>query len=62
MRPADKHLTPQELDLLLLDPADSRDSNASGALPLEARQHLNGCTYCQSVAEKCRKAEEALRN
>ena len=62
MRPADKHLTPQELDLLLLNPADSRDSNASGALSSEARQHLNGCMYCQSVAEKCRKAEEALRN
>ncbi len=62
MRPADKHLTPQELDLLLLNPANSRDSNASGALSSEARQHLNGCVYCQSVAEKCRKAEEALRN
>jgi CHAT domain-containing protein/tetratricopeptide (TPR) repeat protein len=62
MRPADKHLTPQELDLLLLNPADSRDSNATGALPPEAQQHLNGCMYCQSVAEKCRKAEEALRN
>ncbi len=62
MRPADKHLTPQELDLLLLNPADSRDSNATGALPPEAQQHLNGCKYCQSVADKCRKAEEALRN
>lgn len=62
MRPADKHLTPQELDLLLLNPADSRDSNATGALPPEAQQHLNGCEYCQSVADKCRKAEEALRN
>lgn len=62
MRPADKHLTPQELDLLLLNPADSRDSNAPGALPPEAQQHLNGCEYCQSVAEKCRNAEEALRN
>lgn len=62
MRPADKHLTPQELDLLLLNPADSRDSNATGALPPEAQQHLNGCEYCQSVAEKCRNAEEALRN
>ena len=62
MRPADKHLTPQELDLLLLNQADSRDSNASGALSSEAQQHLNGCVYCQSVAEKCRKAEEALRN
>ncbi|MBZ5490799.1 MAG: CHAT domain-containing protein [Acidobacteriia bacterium] len=62
MRPADKHLTPQELDLLLLNPADSRDSNATGALPPEAQQHLNGCMYCQSVADKCRKAEEALRN
>ncbi len=62
MRPADKHLTPQELDLLLLNPADSRDSNATGALPPEAQQHLNGCLYCQSVAEKRRKAEEALRN
>src|ERR1051326_4257441 len=62
MRPADKHLTPQELDLLLLNPADSRDSNASGALPPEAQQHLSGCMYCQSVADKCRKAEEALQN
>ena len=62
MRPADKHLTPQELDLLLLNPADSRDSNVSGALPPEAQQHLNGCMYCQSVAEKCRNTEEALRN
>lgn len=62
MRPADKHLTPQELDLLLLNPADSRDSNAPGALPPEAQQHLNGCEYCQSVADKCRNAEEALRN
>jgi CHAT domain-containing protein len=62
MRPADKHLTPQELDLLLLNPADSRDSNATGVLPPEAQQHLNGCMYCQSVADKCRKAEEALRN
>lgn len=62
MRPADKHLTPQELDLLLLNPADSRDSNAPGALPPEAQQHLYGCVYCQSVADKCRNAEEALRN
>src|SRR5690348_12015511 len=62
MRPADKHLTPQELDLLLLNPADSRDSNASGALSPEARQHLNGCTFCQSAVEKYRKAEEVLRS
>src|ERR1041384_7390458 len=62
MRPADQHLTPQELDLLLLNPADSRDSNASGALSPEAQQHLSECAICQSSAENYRKVEEVLRS
>src|SRR3954454_11047687 len=61
MRPADSHLTPQELELLLFGPADPRDSNAGSASAREAQQHLSGCADCQSVAEKYRKADEMLR-
>jgi CHAT domain-containing protein/tetratricopeptide (TPR) repeat protein len=60
MRPADEHLTPQELGLLLLKTADSRDSNTAGTLEPAAQRHLEGCAACQSRAEKYRKVEEAL--
>jgi CHAT domain-containing protein len=60
MRPADEHLTPQELELLLLTPADSRDSNAAGVLEPAAQHHLETCAVCQAEAERYRKVEEAL--
>jgi CHAT domain-containing protein len=60
MRPADEHLTPQELGLLLLKEADSRDSNAAGTLEPAAQQHLDECTACQSRAARYRKVEKAL--
>ena len=61
MRPADSHLTPREMDLLLFGPADPRDGNVGSASAREAQQHLSGCAVCQSVAEKYRKADEILR-
>lgn len=61
MRPADLHLTPQEMESLLFGPADPRDSNVGSASAREAQQHLSGCAVCQSVAEKYRKADEMLR-
>lgn len=61
MRPADFHLTPQEMASLLFGPADPRDSDTGSASAREAQQHLSGCTVCQSVAEKYRKADEMLR-
>ncbi|HKV92288.1 MAG TPA: CHAT domain-containing protein [Candidatus Angelobacter sp.] len=61
MRPADFHLTPQEMELLLFGPADPRDSKADSASAREAQQHLSECAVCQSVAEKYRKADELLR-
>jgi CHAT domain-containing protein/cytochrome c-type biogenesis protein CcmH/NrfG len=60
MRPADSHLTPQEMELLLFGQADPRDSNVGSASAREAQQHLSGCAVCQSVAEKYRKADEML--
>ena len=60
MRPADEHLTPQELGLQLLKTVDSRDSNAAGTLEPAAQRHLEGCAACQARAEKYRKVEEAL--
>jgi CHAT domain-containing protein len=60
MRPADEHLTPQEMESLLFGPADPRDSNAA-ASAREAQLHLSGCAVCQSVAETYRKADEGLR-
>ena len=62
MRPAELHLTPQEMDLLLFGPADPRGSNADNASVRDAQKHLSGCAVCQSVAEKYRKADEALRS
>src|SRR5690349_8113236 len=60
MRPADSHLTPQEMELLLFGQADPRESNAGSASAREAQQHLSGCAVCQSVAERYRKAEKML--
>src|ERR1041385_1280038 len=62
MRPADSHLTPQEMELLLFGPVDPGSSDAGSASALEAQQHLSGCAVCQSVAEKYRKADELLRS
>jgi CHAT domain-containing protein/cytochrome c-type biogenesis protein CcmH/NrfG len=59
MRPADAHLTPQEMEQLLFGAASSND-NASGAAASEAQQHLSGCAVCQSVAERYRIADLRL--
>lgn len=60
MRPADKHLTPQELQSLLFGADDSKDNAGGGAAP-EAQQHLSGCAVCQSVADKYRNVDSALK-
>src|SRR5262245_12032751 len=60
MRPADRHLTPQELEALLFGAAGSINVDAPGAATPEAQQHLNRCAVCQAVAEKYRNAEKAL--
>lgn len=60
MRPADSHLRPEELEMLLFKAADSRDGQADRALRADAEQHLSGCLVCQSRAEKYRKAEDDL--
>jgi CHAT domain-containing protein/tetratricopeptide (TPR) repeat protein len=61
MRPADMHLTPQELESLLFRAVDSIDGNAAGALALEAQQHLSGCAVCQSVADRYHYVEASLK-
>ncbi|MCU1334013.1 MAG: tetratricopeptide repeat protein, partial [Candidatus Angelobacter sp.] len=61
MRPADMHLTPQELDVLLFGAADSNDRNAGGDSALEAQQHLRGCAVCQAVADKYHNVDAALK-
>jgi tetratricopeptide (TPR) repeat protein len=61
MRPADMHLTPQELQLLLFGVTDSETSIADSAAAQEAQQHLSGCAVCQSVARKYTKADSLLR-
>src|SRR5580700_633674 len=58
MKPADMHLTPQALESLLFGAAKSNDSSASAH---EAQQHLSGCAICQSVAERYRNVDEALK-
>jgi CHAT domain-containing protein/tetratricopeptide (TPR) repeat protein len=60
MRPADMHLTPQELQSLLFGADDSKDDARGGAAP-EAQQHLSGCVVCQSVAKKYTNADSLLR-
>jgi CHAT domain-containing protein/tetratricopeptide (TPR) repeat protein len=60
MRPADAHLTPQEIDDLLFG-ADVSSDNAGGGAAPEAQQHLSGCAVCQAVAERYRKADAKLR-
>ena len=60
MRPADMHLTPQELQSLLFGADDSKDNARGGAAP-EAQQHLSGCVVCQSVAKKYTNADSLLR-
>src|SRR5579864_6455749 len=62
MRPADAHLTPRELELLLFEAADSNTGNMHAAAEPEAQQHLNECSTCQSLAERYRRAEMALSN
>jgi CHAT domain-containing protein len=61
MRPADTHLTPQELEFLLFGTADSTTTTADSAAAQEAQQHLSGCAVCQSVADKYRNADAALK-
>jgi len=60
VRPADSHLTPQELDLVLLSGAGPNPTTAERALAQEAKQHLEGCEYCQSVAKQYAKVDSAL--
>ena len=61
MRPADMHLTPQELQLLLFGATDSETSIADSAAAQEAQQHLSGCAVCQQVAQKYTNADSLLR-
>lgn len=61
MRPADKHLSPQELESLLFGVADSNDIHANRASAREAQQHLGGCAICQTVADRYRNVDAALR-
>jgi len=61
MRPADMHLTPQELQSLLFGATDSTTIIADSATAQEAQQHLSGCAVCQSVAKKYTKADSLLR-
>ncbi len=60
MRSADAHLTPQEIEQLLFGADDSKDNAGGGAAP-EAQQHLSGCAVCQSVADKYRNVDLALK-
>lgn len=61
MRPADMHLTPQELQSLLFRAPGSTTTIADGAAAQEAQQHLSGCAVCQSVAKKYTNADSLLR-
>src|SRR5258708_2834578 len=61
MRPGDMHLTPQEVESLLFGATDSTTMFAGGAAEQEAQQHLSGCPFCQSVAEKYTNADSLLR-
>ena len=60
MRPADMHLTPQEVESLLFGATGSTTVFAAAA-EQEAQQHLSGCAVCQSVAEKYTNADSMLR-
>ncbi|HWZ44513.1 MAG TPA: CHAT domain-containing protein [Candidatus Saccharimonadales bacterium] len=62
MRPADAHLSQQELELLLFGDTGSETKTSSGAALPEANLHLKGCEVCQSMAKKYEKADEVLRN
>jgi CHAT domain-containing protein/cytochrome c-type biogenesis protein CcmH/NrfG len=59
MRPADAHLNPQEFELLLFGAVDSNPDEGAAT---EAQKHLGECSVCQSMAEKYRRAEEALKS
>lgn len=61
MRPADMHLSPQELQSLLFGTTDSKTTIADSAAAQEAQQHLSGCAVCQSVAKKYTNADSLLR-
>src|SRR5579859_5392780 len=61
MRPADMHLSPQELQSLLFGATDSKTTIADSAAAQEAQQHLSGCAVCQLVAKKYTKADSLLR-
>src|SRR5690348_8582415 len=61
MRPADMHLTPQELQSLLFRATDSTTIIADSAAAQEAQQHLSGCAVCQSLARKYTNADSLLR-
>jgi CHAT domain-containing protein len=60
MRSADEHLTPQEIEQLLFGADDSKDNAGGSAVP-EAQQHLSGCAVCQSLADKYRNVDSALK-
>ena len=61
MRPADMHLTPQELESLLFRATDSTTIIADSAAAQEAQQHLSGCAVCQSLAKKYTNADSVLK-
>ncbi|MGE5321803.1 MAG: hypothetical protein ACM3SW_03020, partial [Actinomycetota bacterium] len=50
MRPADSHLTPQELELVRFAGTGPAITSVDGAQAQEAQRHLENCEYCRSVA------------
>ena len=62
MRPADSHLSQQELELLLFGDTGSETKTSSGAALPEANLHLQGCEVCQSMAKRYEKADELLKS
>lgn len=60
MRPADPHLTPQELELVLLSGAGPNLTTAERAQAQEAQGHLERCEYCRSVAKQYANIDSAL--
>ena len=60
MRPADSHLTPHELDLVLFSGAGSNLTTADRAQAQEAQLHLERCEYCRSVAKQYSRIELTL--
>src|SRR5215472_8789236 len=61
MRPADAHLTPQELQDLFFAAAEPNVTSADRNDQREAQQHLDGCDVCKGMARKYANADSLLR-